>query len=92
MENTFFEIIGHTDTSGTKEYNLILSKLRANSVKQFLLKKGLSAFNISTFYYGETKPKIKTNDGVKELQNRRVEIYLDAFVTIKVENENLNPL
>ena len=70
VENTFYEIIGHTDTSGTKEYNLILSKLRANAVKQFLLRKGLSAYNISTFYYGESKPKIQTNDGVKELQNR----------------------
>ena len=39
---TIFEIIGHTDRSGTKEYNLILSKLRANAVRQFLLKKGLS--------------------------------------------------
>ena len=76
-ENTIFEIIGHTDTSGTKEYNLILSKLRANSVKQFLLKKGLSAYNISTFYYGETKPKIQTKDGIKEPQNRRVEIFIN---------------
>ena len=48
-----------------------------NSVKQFLLKKGFSAFNISTFYYGETKPKIQTNDGIKEQQNRRVEIFIN---------------
>ena len=77
VENTFYEIIGHTDASGTKEYNLILSKLRANAVKQFLLQKGLSAFKISTFYFGESKPKIKTNDGVKEQQNRRVEIFIN---------------
>jgi len=74
---TIFEIIGHTDRSGTKEYNLILSKLRANAVRQFLLKKGLSDFNISTFYYGETKPKIDTKDGVKEKRNRRVEIFVN---------------
>ena len=74
---TIYEIVGHTDRSGTKEYNLILSKLRANAVKQFLLKKGLSDFNINTFYYGETKPKIDTKDGVKEKINRRVEIFIN---------------
>ena len=42
--------------------------------------------------YGEFRPlyQNKTVDG--RSRNRRVEIYLDAFVTIKVENENLNPL
>ena len=74
---TILEIVGHTDRSGTKEYNLILSKLRANAVRQFLLQKGLSDFNISTFYYGETKPKIDTKDGIKEKRNRRVEIFIN---------------
>jgi len=74
---TIFEIVGHTDRSGTKEYNLILSKLRANAVRQFLLNKGLSDYNISTFYYGETKPKIDTKDGIKEKRNRRVEIFIN---------------
>jgi len=76
-QETIIEIIGHADRSGPEEYNLILSKLRANSVKQYLLSKGVSEFYLSTYYYGETKPKLKTEDGVKEKINRRVEIFIN---------------
>ncbi len=76
-KETIIEIIGHADRSGPEEYNLILSKLRANSVRQHLLSKGVSEFNVSTYYYGETKPKLITADGVKEKINRRVEIFIN---------------
>jgi len=71
------EVIGHTDRSGSENYNIILSKLRANSVKKYLLSKGISEFNIGVYYFGEKKPKIATKDGVKEKINRRVEIFIN---------------
>ena len=73
------EVIGHTDRSGSNKYNIILSKLRAYSVKKYLLSKGISEFNIGTYYFGENKPKIATKDGVKEKINRRVEIFINKL-------------
>ena len=79
MENhkLFIELIGHTDRSGTDKYNILLSKLRANEVKKYLLSLGILEDNINTFYFGEKKPKIITKDGVREKINRRVEIFID---------------
>ena len=73
----FIEVIGHTDRSGTDKYNILLSKLRANEVKKYLLSLGILEDNINTFYFGEKKPKIITKDGVREKINRRVEIFID---------------
>ena len=80
-DNNFtIEVIGHTDRSGSEQYNITLSKLRANSVKKYLKSLGIVEDSISTFYFGETKPKILTKDGIKEKINRRVEIFIDKNV------------
>ena len=80
-DNNFtIEVIGHTDRSGSEQYNITLSKLRANSVKKYLKSLGILEDSISTFYFGETKPKILTKDGIKEKINRRVEIFIDKNV------------
>ena len=75
--NFTIEVIGHTDRSGSEQYNITLSKLRANSVKKYLKSLGIMEERISTFYFGEKKPKIITKDGIKEKINRRVEIFVD---------------
>jgi len=75
--NFTIEVIGHTDRSGSEQYNITLSKLRANSVKKYLKSLGIMEERISTFYFGEKKPKIITKDGIKEKGNRRVEIFVD---------------
>ena len=75
--NFTIEVIGHTDRSGSEQYNITLSKLRANSVKKYLKSLGIIEERISTFYFGEKKPKIITKDGIKEKINRRVEIFID---------------
>ena len=75
--NFTIEVIGHTDRSGSEQYNVTLSKLRANSVKKYLKSLGIMEERISTFYFGEKKPKIITKDGIKEKINRRVEIFVD---------------
>ena len=65
---------GYASAEGTEEYNLNLSKDRANAVKQYLVNAGVSASNISANGYGEANPIASnaTEDG--RIQNRRVEI------------------
>jgi OOP family OmpA-OmpF porin len=67
---------GHTDTSGTEAYNMALSLRRANAVKDALVRDGVPAMAISVIGKGETQPLVQTADGVREPQNRRVEIVL----------------
>lgn len=65
---------GHTDRSGTDDYNMALSLRRANAVKDALIHDGVSAADISVVGRGEAQPLVQTPDGVREAQNRRVEI------------------
>jgi outer membrane protein OmpA-like peptidoglycan-associated protein len=67
---------GHTDTSGPNTYNLALSLRRANAVKDALVRDGVPERDISVVGLGETEPLVPTADGVREAQNRRVEIVL----------------
>jgi outer membrane protein OmpA-like peptidoglycan-associated protein len=72
--NLKVEISGHTDNIGSKNYNQLLSRRRAEAVKDFLTKKGIDARRISVIGYGETRP-LASNDDDKEGRelNRRVE-------------------
>jgi OmpA-OmpF porin, OOP family len=65
---------GHTDKSGPDDYNMALSLRRANAVKDALVRDGVPATAISVVGRGETQPLVQTADGVREPQNRRVEI------------------
>jgi len=66
-------IEGHTDSVGSKEHNLILSKGRAQAVQEYLLKAGVDKGRLSTAAFGPTKP-LATNDTEEgRSQNRRVE-------------------
>ncbi len=65
---------GHTDTTGSETYNMALSLRRANTVKDALVKEGVPATAITTVGRGEAGLLVKTADGVREPQNRRVEI------------------
>lgn len=67
-------LAGYTDTSGSAKYNLGLSQRRADSVAAYMTSKGIPGGVISTKAYGETNLRVQTADGVRELQNRRVEI------------------
>lgn len=67
-------LAGHADKSGSASYNVGLSQRRADSVKGYLTGKGISDGVISTEAFGESRPRVETADGVRELQNRRVEI------------------
>ena len=65
---------GHTDTSGPESYNMALSLRRANAVKDALVREGVPAQAISVIGRGEQGLLVQTGDGVREPQNRRVEI------------------
>jgi len=68
---------GHTDRSGTDAYNMRLSLRRANAVKAELVRLGIPASEIVVVGKGESEPLVTTADGVREAQNRRVEIVIE---------------
>jgi hypothetical protein len=72
--NATITATGHTDTSGSAEYNMALSLRRANAVKDELVRQGVPAAAISVVGKGESSLLVQTGDGVREPQNRRVEI------------------
>jgi outer membrane protein OmpA-like peptidoglycan-associated protein len=67
---------GHTDRSGPEVYNMALSLRRANAVKDALVRAGVREQDISVVGLGESQPLVRTADGVREAQNRRVEIVI----------------
>ena len=75
---TNIDIFGYTDSSGKPEYNLTLSKSRAESVKSYLISKGLVAERLKTTGLGIADP-IASNETVEgKSQNRRVEFAITA--------------
>ena len=81
--NTVFHIEGHTDSQGSDEYNLKLSKERAASVREYLVSNGIPANRLTSEGYGESRP-IATNKTAKGRQdNRRVNISLDKDKEMK---------
>ncbi len=75
-QTTRIEVNGYTDLSGTAAYNQRLSVRRAESVESELVRDGVSRGEISIHGYGESNPLVQTAKGVREPQNRRVEIIL----------------
>lgn len=72
--NASVMLAGHADRSGAASYNVGLSQRRADAVKAYMAARGISEGVISTEAFGESRPRVATADGVRELQNRRVEI------------------
>ncbi|MGH8658291.1 MAG: OmpA family protein [Gammaproteobacteria bacterium] len=70
-------VFGHTDTSGSDQHNMDLSQRRAKAVKSALTELGVQADTIETEALGETQPLVPTGDGIREPQNRRVEIVIE---------------
>jgi outer membrane protein OmpA-like peptidoglycan-associated protein len=71
---TRIEATGHADRSGPSKYNMGLSMRRAQSVLAEMVRQGVPKNQIAIFAKGETDPLVPTPDGVREPQNRRVEI------------------
>ena len=67
-------LAGHTDTSGSTTYNMGLAERRNASVRGYLTSRGIPDGRITSEAFGESQLRVPTADGVRELQNRRVEI------------------
>jgi OmpA-OmpF porin, OOP family len=76
VQYTRIEVNGYTDTSGTAKYNMGLSIRRARAVQAELIKNGVPANAITIQGFGETHLLVPTGPGVREPQNRRVEIII----------------
>jgi outer membrane protein OmpA-like peptidoglycan-associated protein len=76
VQTTRIDVSGYTDLSGTPAYNQGLSVRRAKSVEAELIRDGVAPGEIDIHGYGESNPLVPTAPGVREPQNRRVEIVL----------------
>jgi len=75
-------IKGHTDSIGKRDYNMRLSKKRANSLKQYLVKKfGIKASRIATIGYGFDKPVASNDTEEGRQKNRRAEVFIETMKT-----------
>ena len=76
VQVTRIMVSGHTDTTGTARYNQGLSVRRAQNVASELVRLGVPSSAITTQGFGCSRPLVATGPGVREPQNRRVEIVL----------------
>ena len=73
-----FTIEGHADERGTREYNIALGALRAQSVRTFLASRGIDPSRMRTISYGKERPVAVCNDISCWSQNRRAVTVLGA--------------
>jgi outer membrane protein OmpA-like peptidoglycan-associated protein len=71
------EVSGYTDLAGTQAYNLRLSQRRADAVANYMMRQGVPKNVMDLKWFGKEHPRVPTADGVREPQNRRVEIVMD---------------
>src|SRR6185436_11443789 len=69
-------IEGHASDEGDDKYNLLLSKARAEAVRQYLVTKGVAADRLSSTGFGETKPLVSNDTPDGREKNRRVEFHI----------------
>jgi peptidoglycan-associated lipoprotein len=73
-----FTIEGHADERGTREYNIALGARRAQSVRDYLISRGIQAGRMRTISYGKERPVAVCNDISCWSQNRRAVTVLNA--------------
>lgn len=70
-------IEGHTDTARSAAYSVGLSERQANSVKDYLVHRGIAPAKIATIAYGSSRLAIPTRPGKREPRNRRAIIHVE---------------
>lgn len=73
---TNIEVQGHTDDSGTPEYNMRLSADRANAVRDVFIRNGVDASRLSAHGYGQDKPLVPNTSPKNRAKNRRVQLVI----------------
>ncbi|KAB1066884.1 OmpA family protein [Tamlana haliotis] len=69
-------VVGHTDSQGDANYNMTLSKNRANAVTGFLKQNGVSSSRLTTHWFGEEQPVADNSTAEGRAENRRVNIVI----------------
>lgn len=69
-------LAAYTDRSGDARANRVISRKRGELVRDYLVGKGVPASAIRVQAYGEDHPFVTTDDGVREVQNRRVDAWV----------------
>ncbi|MGM0530475.1 MAG: OmpA family protein [Bacteroidota bacterium] len=72
------QLSGHTDSIGTRQNNLVLSKRRAQAVKDYLIEAGISPERMTTKGFGETQPVAENDTPEGRQKNRRVEFTITS--------------
>jgi len=83
--DTNIEVQGHTDSTGTFEYNQTLSEKRAASVADYLRVNGIASARITTKGFGKTAPKYPNTTPEERAKNRRAEFLITANDKMKKE-------
>ena len=78
-------IVGHTDATGSDNYNLKLSERRAASVRSYIISQGISPIRLSTEGRGEAEAIAENETEAGRALNRRVEIVIVANEKMKAE-------
>ena len=76
--NSDLLIVGHTDATGSDDYNMALSERRARSTALYLANRGVDASRLRTMGLGETEPVASNETAAGQAQNRRVEVAIYA--------------
>jgi len=72
--NVKISVVGHTDTTGSQNYNFALGGRRARAVRNMLVKYGIPSDQIVMVSSGENDLKVQTKDGVSNKENRRARV------------------
>ena len=71
---SYLDVVGHTDSTGSEAYNQALSERRAGSVSNYFRSRGVEPARIASYGMGETQPVASNADSNGRQQNRRVEL------------------
>ena len=82
-EDTNILLEGHTDSTGTEEHNLELSKQRSQSVANYLATQNVNPTRFTIMGYGESQPMVSNDTSDGRAQNRRVEVAIYANEKLK---------
>jgi outer membrane protein OmpA-like peptidoglycan-associated protein len=85
---TIILVEGHTDNTGTIQYNIDLSKLRATRVSDYLISRGVAKNRFDIKWYGQDQPKYPNDTDANRKLNRRVEVGIMANSELKKQAEN----
>lgn len=81
FDQTVLVIDGHTDSTGSRQYNMGLSERRAETVGRYLVSQGVEPVRVATYGYGPDHPVASNDTDAGRAQNRRVELTLMPVTT-----------